>query len=624
MGKMTASRGTFFEEDEILGKAYDARLMKRLLQYMSKFKLLVVFVITITISLSAVQVIWPALLGQFIDGPFSSLIKNPDKPEIINEFYIFIVFFAVYISFIFILNWGNTFFANLLGQKIIHNIRVELFNHIENLSLRFFHKNPVGRLVTRVTSDIQTLNELFTSGIIELLADIAKIFAIVVVMLLIDWELALVVLSVTPFLLLFSWVIRNRIRSAFRAMRKKIAVINSFISESFSGARIIKVFCQEKKANEKLQELNKDYIQSAFKMIKNFAFFAPTIHVFSTLAVAGLIYVGGMRIVTAIGMESAGAYKIGEFTQFYFWTRLLFEPLRALAEKYNILQSAMSSSERIFKILDTEIEVKSGKYYPEKIEGVIEFKNVWFSYDEDTDSMDDIEINWVLKDFSMKVGLGETIALVGPTGGGKTTIINLLMRFYDIQKGQIFVDGRDIREYQIQPMRRNFALVLQEVLFFAGTIERNIRLGEKNIDDEKVRWAADKVFALPFIEKLSKSFRTEIHEGGIGLSTGQRQLVAFARALAFDPSVLILDEATANVDTESEEIIQKAMREVMKGRTSIVIAHRLSTIKAANKIYVIHKGEMRETGNHEELIAKDGIYAKLFELQSLENNKTAF
>ncbi|MCK5342152.1 MAG: ABC transporter ATP-binding protein, partial [Candidatus Heimdallarchaeota archaeon] len=486
MGKMTASGGAFFVEDEILGKAYDARLMKRLLRYMRKFKKLVTFVLTITISLAAIQVIWPALLGHFIDGPFSNMIKNPDKPGVINEFYIFIFYFAVYITFIFMLNWGNTFFANLLGQKIIHNIRVELFNHIENLSLRFFHKNPVGRLVTRVTSDIQTLNELFTSGIVELLADIAKIFTIVVVMLIIDWELALIVLSVTPFLLLFSWIIRNRIRTAFRAMRKKIAIINSFISESFSGARITKVFCQEKKANEKLQELNKDYIQSAFQMIKNFAFFAPTIHVFSTLAVAGLIYFGGMRIVTAIGLESASAYKIGEFTQFYFWTRLLFEPLRALAEKYNILQSAMSSSERIFKIMDTEIEVKSGEFYPEKIEGVIEFRNVWFSYEEDVKSMDEGEINWVLKDFSMKVEKGETIAIVGPTGGGKTTIINLLMRFYDIQKGQILIDGKNIRDYQIQPLRRYFALVLQEVLFFAGTIERNIRLGEKDIDDEKV------------------------------------------------------------------------------------------------------------------------------------------
>lgn len=609
-----------FMDDEVMGKAYDARLFKRVLKYVSPYKALLGVTLGMTVMVSIVEVIWPALLGSFLDGPFMELLRGTesgglvgdDAVRVSNELTFFVGLFVGYVLLEMGFRWLHLYLTTKLGQHVIYDIRTQLFGHLQKLGLRYFERNPVGRLVTRVTSDVEALNELFTSGLVALLADLLKIVVIVVIMLVINTELALIVIAVTPLVVIATWVFRNRARHAFREMRKRIAAVNAFLQEAIGGIRIIQIFRQEAKMAARLDRRNRSHYDASLVTVFNFSMFMPMVSLFANIAVAALLFFGGMKLLEAAGASAgtAGVLTIGGFTQFYFWTRLLFEPIRELSEKYNVLQSAMASSERIFRIVDTEPEIRapdSPASIPDSgIRGRIEFDHVWFAYNEP---------DWVLRDVSFTIEPGQHLAIVGATGGGKTTITNLVARFYDVQKGRVLVDGIDVRDYDPAELRRHVGLVLQDVFLFSGSIETNIKLGEDGITREKVEEVADLLQAAPFIEQLPHGYAQDVHERGLTLSTGQRQLIAFARALAFDPRILILDEATANIDTESERLIQDALQTLMRGRTAIIVAHRLSTIKQADQILVIHKGEIRERGKHDELLAINGIYARLYQLQ---------
>ena len=612
-----------FYDDELTGKPMDVRLLKRLLRYLAPHKKLLVVVAILTLFLAVIEVYWPMLLGQFIDGPFAQFLQAATTGEQIDANLLwtavllpFVGLFVGYLVLQFFTQWLYTYATGALGQRTIAGLREELFEHLQKLPLSYFDRNPVGRLVTRVTSDIEALAELFTSGIVQLAADLLRIFVIFVVMFLIDVTLGLMVLAITPFLVVASWYFGMRMRRGFRETRKRLASVNAYLQESISGMPMVQTFRQEEKAYDALRERNMAHYHATLTTIFNFALFAPIVGFFAHLALAGLLFIGGMKLLEGAPVQGdgemlAGVFTLGAFTTFYFWTRRLFEPLRELSEKYNILQAAMASSERIFRIIDTDPQIvdppaERAVKLSGPIRGAIDFEHVWFAYRDE---------EWILKDVSFKVEPGQRIALVGATGSGKTTITNLIPRFYDIQHGHIRVDGHDVRDYRLADLRRHIAIVLQDVFLFTGTIERNIRLGSEQIDRKRVEQVVDELGAREFIERLPEKFEQDVMERGLSLSTGQRQLIAFARALAFDPRILILDEATANIDTESEALVQSALETLLRGRTSIIVAHRLSTIKSADQILVIHKGEIRERGTHDELLARNDIYAKLYALQ---------
>ncbi len=510
-------------------------------------------------------------------------------------------YFFMVILFTFIFNYIQIYILNYTGQKIIFNIREEIFNHIQNLNISFFDKNPIGRLVTRVTNDTETLNEMYTSVLVNLFKDIFTLIGITIIMLRMNYKLALISFTLVPIIIVISIVFKNKIRVVYRLGRLQMAKINSSLSENFTGMKTIKIFNKESKINKQFNDLNQDHLETNKREVKIYAVLRPSIEIVRSIGIALLIYFGGGQVIS-------GAIEFGVLYIFIDYLQRFFVPIMDLAEKYNILQSAMASSERIFNVLDDTsfIENKENPRTLDKIRGKIEFRNVWFAYNKD---------EWVLKNINFIIQPGETVAFVGSTGAGKTSIINLITRFYDIQKGEILLDDVNIKDIDKYDLRRYIGVVLQDVFLFTGNIEENIRLNDTSIDRYKVEEVSAYVNATHFINRLDLGYEEPVMERGSTLSAGERQLLSFARTLAYDPKILILDEATANIDTETEILIQDALAKLIKGRTSIAIAHRLSTIQHADNIIVLSKGEIKEMGDHQELLERRGMYYNLYKLQ---------
>lgn len=510
------------------------------------------------------------------------------------------IYFLGLVIITFFLNYAQVYLLNLTSNKIIYNIRDQLFSHLQNMNLKFFDKNPVGRLVTRVTNDTETLHQLYTDVLVNLFKDVFTLLGIVIIMLLLDWKLALLSFTVIPILLISSYFFRIKIRKAYRLVRVRLARINSFLSENFTGMKTIHTFKREKQQFNKFNIINQELLEANKKEVFIFSIYRPSMEIIRSLGLAIIIWYGGGEVIQ-------GSMQFGVLFAFINYIKLFFQPINNITEKYNILQSSMASSERIFKLLDEESTINNSENpkIPESFDGEIEFKNVWFAYNDE---------DWVLKDISFKISKGDSIAFVGATGAGKSSIINLMSRFYDIQKGEILVDGINIKDIPVEILRKNIGVVLQDVFTFAGDIKTNISLNNDIPIDEIIK-ISKYVNLHGFIEKLPKGYDEPVMERGATLSSGQKQLLAFARALASNPKILVLDEATSNIDTETEVYIQDAMKKIVKGKTSIAIAHRLSTIQSCDKIIVLHKGELKEIGDHQSLLNNKGLYYNLYKLQ---------
>ena len=580
-------------EDEVLGKAYDSRLMKRLLQYIKPYKKYVIFAILLNIVVAA--------LGPF--RPYLTKIAVDDYINNSNYHGLLIISLLLLASLVFqaVIQYFLTFYTQYLGQKTIFDLRMQIFKHVQTLALKFFDKTPIGRIVTRTTNDVESLNELFSSGIVMVFSDVFIIVWILVFMFFMDIPLTLVTLSVLPVLIYGTFLFRKKVRESYRDVRLHLARLNSYMQEHVTGMNVVQIFNKQKDELKRFSNINNDYRQSNIKSIFYYAVFYPAVEFLSSIAIGLIIWYGGGEIIK-------GTLTIGVLFAFIQYTEMFFRPIRDLSEKYNIMQTAMASSERIFKLLDNNTFI-SNPANPKKLENVkgeIEFKDVWFAYNDD---------DYILKNISFKINPGETVAIVGATGAGKTSIINILSRFYDINKGSILLDGVDIRELDKRDLRKYISMVLQDVFLFSGTIASNISMSNENISADRITDAAKTVGADKFIDNLPQTYDEIVKERGATLSVGQKQLISFARALAYNPQILILDEATSSVDTETEILIQQAINKLLIGRTAIVIAHRLSTIQNADNIIVLHKGEIRETGTHQTLLAKRGIYYKLYQLQ---------
>ncbi|HAR85935.1 MAG TPA: ABC transporter ATP-binding protein [Clostridium sp.] len=669
----------FNQEDEVLDKQYDSLLMKRLLKFALPYKGLMGIVVIIMFLVVCLDLSVPFIIKNVIDNninPLSgkySIIEEAENSSIAlgdkyvvrgerdgairasivydenNEPYVIegeprkntayeisgekffqdnnefkaheitikdikvlrtndldlikwsaIIILLIYIV-IFILNYIQIYLLQYTGQKIVYNIRAAIFKHVESLSLSFFDKSPVGRLVTRITNDVETLNEMYTSVLVYLIKDLFLVSGIVIAMFLLDIKLGIVSIITLPLVVALTFIFRKYDREAYRKVRTRLSRINSNLSENISGMKTVQIFGVESKKYSEFDEINTSYSIAAMEQIKVFAIFRPLMDMTYQLALCILIWVGGTAVLNL-------TIEFGVLYAFVIYIQKLFQPIFDLSEKFDILQSSMASSERIFMLLDNDSIIKSPKE-PKHIgraQGDIEFKNVWFAYNDE---------DWVLKDVSFRIRKGETVAFVGATGAGKTSIISLITRLYDIQKGEILIDGVSIKEMSKDELRKNVATVLQDVFLFAGDIKGNVRLNNENITDEEIVKACKYVNANIFIEKLPDKYNAEVNERGTTFSQGERQLIAFARALAFNPPILVLDEATANIDTETESLIQDALNKLTKGRTTIVVAHRLSTIKNADKIIVMHRGRIREIGRHSELLEKKGLYSNLYKLQ---------
>ncbi len=583
----------YSSEEEILGKAYDSKLMKRLLSYIKPYKKYVIFAILLNIIVAALGPLRPYLTKIAID----KYIANSDYHGllIISLLLLGSLFLQAAIQYFL------TYYTQYLGQKTIYDLRTQLFKHTQKLALKYFDKTPIGRIVTRVTNDVEALNQLFSSGIVMVFSDVFIIIWILAFMFFMDVKLSLVTLSVLPVLIYGTFLFRKKVRESYRDVRLHLARLNSYMQEHVTGMNVVQIFRKEKDELNQFAKINDDYRQANIRSIFYYAIFYPGVEILSSIAIGLIIWYGGGEVVQS-------SLTVGVLFAFLQYTEMFFRPIRDLSEKYNIMQTAMASSERIFKLLDNKTFVNNpdNPKTLEKIKGQIEFKDVRFAYNKD---------EYVLKNISFKINPGETVAIVGHTGAGKTSIINILTRYYDIQKGSILIDGTDIRELDKKDLRKFISIVLQDVYLFSGTIKSNINMSNDEISLDKVIESAKIVGADKFISDLPGKYDEIVKERGATLSVGQKQLISFARALAYDPQILILDEATSSVDTETEMLIQKAIEKLLVGRTAIVIAHRLSTIQSADKIIVLHKGEIRETGNHQELLAKRGIYYKLYQLQ---------
>ena len=579
-------------EEDVLGKAYDSRLMRRLLVYLRPYRKLVFLALGLIMFESLIEISFPLLTRIAVDR----YILVGDLSGLLTVALVYLGLLVIK----FVVGFFQIYTLQSTGQNIMFDMRGEVFSHLQTLSNRFFDRNPVGRLITRVTTDVDVLNEMFSAGIVSVFGDVFTLTGIMIALLVLDWRLGLIVLAIVPVIGVATAIFRNRARDGYRRVRIAIAKINAFLQEHITGMTVVQLYNRERKSAEKFEGINREHLEANLSSIMAYAVFFPIVELLSATAIALIIWYGGSQVL-------AGLLTLGTLIAFIQYSQRFFRPIADLAEKYNILQSAMASSERIFALLDTSPTVVPAAM-PVSISdprGEIEFRNVSFAYNDD---------EWVLRDLSFKVGHGESVAIVGHTGAGKTTITSLLTRFYDIQKGQILLDGVNVREMDLKDLRTRFAVVLQDVFLFSGTIESNIRLGS-DIPDDRVVQAAKDVNLGPFLESLELGLEHPVNERGTTLSSGQRQLLAFARALAHDPEILILDEATSSVDTETETQIRTAIDRLMQGRTSIIIAHRLSTIQRCDKIIVMHKGSIREVGSHQELLAQRGIYFKLYQLQ---------
>jgi len=610
------------QEEEVLGKAYDSRLMKRLLTYLRPYRWQTgTALVSILLKVGA-DVLGPYLTLVAIDKYLSPVPKLNTplnrflSPQPLVGIGQIAALYVGLLLFSFVLEYLQTYFMQWTGQMAMFDLRAEIFRHLQRLHVAFYDKNPVGRLVTRVTSDVDALNDMFTSGVVSLFEDVFVLAGIIFIMLKMNWKLALVTFAVLPLIIYATKIFRDKVRDSYRRIRTAIARINAYLQEHVSGMMILQLFNREQRAYDKFSEVNAVHMDAYKDAIMAHAVYYPVVEILSAIAIACVIWFGGNDVIRA-------TTTIGVLAAFIQYAQRFFRPIQDFSEKYNILQAAMASSERIFKLLDTPVDVVSPAV-TKKADGPgrIEFEHVWFAYrtiPEDKEHKGAVghagEPDWILRDVSFTIEPGQTAAIVGHTGAGKTTIISLLMRFYDVQKGAVKIDGVDVKDMDLADLRRRFGVVLQDPFLFTGTIESNIKLGTSRITDADIEQAAEDVNLSDFIRTLPHGFKEEVRERGSTLSTGQKQLISFARALAHDPEILILDEATSSVDTETEFRVREALNRMVEGRTSVVIAHRLSTVQRADKIIVMHKGQVREMGTHQELLAHRGIYYKLYQLQ---------
>jgi ATP-binding cassette subfamily B protein len=598
-------------EEEALGKAYDSRLMKRLLDYMRPYRWRVIIALALVAIVTPLELAPPLLFKKTIDD---YLVPGFERKLALSQAWngvllISLAYLGVLI-FDFLAQYIQIRIMQRVGQQTMYDMRTEIFGRLQRLPMSYFDRNPVGRLMTRVTTDVDALNDLFAAGVVTMINDFFLLVVMAGLLFKIDWRLALDTLAVLPGILVVTLIFRIYVRDANRKIRTAIARINSFLQEYISGMAVVQLFNREKKAREEFAKRNKDNMLAWRDAILAYAVFYPAVEFLSFSTIALIYWAGGGRVL-------GGSLKIGVLIAFTMFAQRFFRPIQDLSEKFNILQSAMAASERIFKLLDEPITIESraDAKHITSARGEIEFRNVWFSYRNVEEPMDE---DWVLRDVSFKMQSGQTFAIVGHTGAGKTTLISLLLRFYDIQRGQILLDGVDIRLLDLQELRKQFGIVLQDPFLFTGTIESNIRLGTQGISRKDVESALEEIGLGEFIRSLPQGVETEVNERGSTLSVGQRQLISFARALAHNPRFLILDEATSSVDTKTELLIREALDRLLSGRTALVIAHRLSTIQHADRILVFHKGRLREEGAHQELLALHGIYFRLYQLQYKE------
>ena len=593
----------FFQEDEILGKAYDARLMRRLLSYLRPYRGLVAIAFVVLLFLSLADIAPPIITKFLIDTAIAPAVNGTIPAA--EGLRLLVPLGAAYLGVLLAsagLRYAQNILTTYVGQRAMYDLRVGLFGHLQSLSLSFFDRNPVGRLMTRITNDIDALTDMVTQGVVSIFGDFLMLIGIAVVLFFLDWRLALITYATLPILIALTFYFRKTMRESFRSIRIRLARINAYLNENISGMSIVQLFTREPRAYRQFDELNTDLLVANKGAIKAMSLFFPAVTFTRAGAVTALFIAGGYW---ALG----GQMTIGTLLAFWQLLDQFFRPIQDLSEKYNILQSAMASSERVFRLLDTEATIVDPPHpiaLP-SVRGEITMDNVSFAYNDG---------DWVLRDVDFKISAGESVAIVGATGAGKTSIISLISRFYDVQQGRILLDGVDLRDLAQRDVRRHVGVVLQDPFIFAGTIASNIRLNETGITDEQVRAAARFVNADKFIERLPDGYDTVVTERGSTLSVGQKQLLAFARAIAFNPEImLVLDEATSSVDTETEHLIQDALRKLMVGRTSIIIAHRLSTIQNVDRIIVLHKGRVAEVGTHRELVSQHGVYHRLYELQ---------
>jgi ATP-binding cassette subfamily B protein len=582
-------------EDEAFDRPYDLRLMRRLLSYLGPYRVGVAAAVALLLAGAAMETVGPFLTQRALD------VAVPGRDLGYLGTLVGLYLGSLVLAFVF--EYAQTLLTTWLAQHVMYDLRVQVFARLQHLSLRYFDRNPVGRLMTRVTNDVEALNEAFSSGIVTAFGDVFTLLFILAAMLRLDWRLALVTFTVLPLVFAAAFVFRGLIRKAFRDIRVRLARINAYLQEHLGGVRVVQLFGRERQAMERFAVINRDHLEANLRSITWYALFFPVIEVLTAVAMALILWYGGWQSLR-------GAVSVGIVAAFLQYTRRFFRPIQDLSEKYNLLQSALAAAERIFELLDTEPEIADPaqpQHLPTPGRGEIEFRDVWFRYSDEGD--------WVLRGVSFTATPGERVAIVGATGAGKSTIINLLMRFYEPERGEIRLDGVAIDRVPIAELRGRIGLVLQDVFLFSEDVRRNIRLGREDIGDERVREASVRVGLDPFVARLPAGYAQPLGERGTSLSVGERQLVSFARALAFDPLVLVLDEATSSVDSELEARIEEALRELMRGRTSLVIAHRLSTVQGADEILVLHHGEIRERGTHAQLLARGGLYARLYELQ---------